>query len=472
MKIYLTLVALCCVCLGILPAQITPPTKQSDHTLSNQKIWEGGLHAGHFFVSGNVDFIPGFATGVHMRKALDYVFSLRLDLMYGSARGEADGNVRSFSSKWMSGSVQGIASLNNLKWSAEERKTNIYALFGVGMNSFSTELTENGEAMSKIGNKAALHTEVGAGIAFRINEKVNIGIEHKTMVLMGSRADMLDGVSTLAQNPDGRAAFKDLLNYTSVRLNYNLGTANRKIEPLYWLNPMDAVQYDIATLKYNQISLSDIDGDGVVDALDTDNNTPKGAPVDVKGVELDSDQDGIADHEDKEPFSPSGYQIDKNGVAQIPDISEEINKLVEEKMKALREEMAAPNTAAPDPAPIQQFLPSVYFASSSDKIQTSDYSNLANLATTLLSNPELKLVVTGFADESGDEGYNDQLSYRRAKAVVGYLENTLRVNREQLVLQWKGERGALVPGQHPINRRVAFKFAENETEMAAPAKSK
>src|SRR5215203_5604121 len=50
--------------------------------------WEIGIKAGSFTVNGDVRskaFSPGF--GVHIRKAFGYVFSMRLEYMYGVAKG-------------------------------------------------------------------------------------------------------------------------------------------------------------------------------------------------------------------------------------------------------------------------------------------------------------------------------------------------------------------------------------------------
>src|SRR5262245_54857864 len=49
--------------------------------------WEVGIKAGMFRVSGDVasQFAPGF--GLHVRKAFGYVFSMRLEYMYGIGKG-------------------------------------------------------------------------------------------------------------------------------------------------------------------------------------------------------------------------------------------------------------------------------------------------------------------------------------------------------------------------------------------------
>ena len=51
---------------------------------------------------------------------------------------------------------------------------------------------------------------------------------------------------------------------------------------------------DIQEIKDRpEVSLEDSDGDGVIDALDQEQNTPQNAIVDVKGRTLDSDRDGV-----------------------------------------------------------------------------------------------------------------------------------------------------------------------------------
>jgi hypothetical protein len=64
--------------------------------------------------------------------------------------------------------------------------------------------------------------------------------------------------------------------------------------------PDDSMNVFKQTLKDE--FFKDSDNDGVVDAVDQDNNTPAGVKVDTKGVELDSDGDTIPDSKDNCPF--------------------------------------------------------------------------------------------------------------------------------------------------------------------------
>lgn len=429
---------------------------------------EVGLHAGHFFTSGNVDFKPGYAIGLHLRKSLDYVFSLRVNAMYGNAKGEDPGNIRSNETTYFSGSLQGIASMNNLKWSMEERRINLFVFGGFGVNSFEAKLIENNEMAFQVDGKLTAQMEFGAGISFRISEKLNIGIEHQVAYLLSSkRADWLDGVQT-STSTEERATFKDLINYTSVRINFNLAGKDQKTEPLYWLNPMEAIVNDVQLLKDTRVTLTDEDGDGVIDALDEEEDTPAGAPVNAKGIALDSDRDGIPDYNDLEPFTEPGEKVNGRGVSDKKDIMAEVERLVAERLKNYQP--ASTNTDKPQ-GTLQLYdwyLPSVYFGTGSYTVSVPDYGTLANVALVMKNNKDTKFSVIGFTDSSGSTDANNLLSYRRANSVLELLVSKFEVPRDQLVLIWKGEESSIMEGSNPVNRRVEFHVNNGESGMSEP----
>lgn len=424
---------------------------------------EIGVHGGHFFSNGNIDSKPGFGAGVHLRKSLDYIFSLRLDITGGQLKGEDDGNVRNYSTDWISGALQGVVSLNNLKWSPNERKTNIYLLGGLGVTQFSGDLTLNG-VEEEIEKKSQFHFETGVGVSFKINNKMNIGIEHKIFLVTSEDADFIDGVPTFDGAPD-RFTFRDVPNYTNIRLNFNLGKSSEKTPPLYWLNPMESANGDIQLLKDSRVTLADDDGDGIINQLDEEQDTPSGANVNPKGIATDGDKDGVPDYLDKEPFSPAETPVNEEGVAQQPDIMEEVEKMLAKKLadfEPKKEETTATNNGGAG------YLPSVYFGKSSANIRNKDFGILANVARVMSANKAMKFVVTGHTDQSGGETFNIDLSYNRAKAVLDFLVKS-GVDRAQLILQYKGKKEPLVEGEATVNRRVGFRVANGDSEMAAPS---
>ena len=257
--------------------------------------------------------------------------------------------------------------------------------------------------------------EGGAGIAFKISPKFNIGIEHKVSILFGSQADLVDGVNNRGNLI---TTYRDIFHYTNIRLNFNIG-APQKAEPLYWLNPLNLILQDIAQLKARPVfDLTDTDGDGVIDMIDQEKNSAEGAKVDTRGISLDSDGDGIADHLDKEPFSPIGYSYDADGVAQIPEPDYTTKTEVQEMIDHSLKDFEPTNN---DNAIVDWFLPMVHFDLDKAVIRRSEYGTLAGIANVLKRNGVIRLVVTGYTDKTASDQYNNLLSYQRAKAVIDYL---------------------------------------------------
>jgi outer membrane protein OmpA-like peptidoglycan-associated protein len=461
---------------------IDHPEEEKPLTKTHQ--WEFGLHSGHFFSSGNIDFIPGYGAGLHIRRATDYVFSLRLDLMYGNLRGEDPGNTRSFQNNWFSGSLQGVASLNNLKWNSGERKSNFYALAGFGANSFEVELTENDVTALPVENDIAMHADLGAGIAFKITEKLNIGLEHKVTFVFGGRSDLPDGVQTFSTNGDNRGTFRDLLNYTSVRINFNIGK-NATSAPLYWVNPLDSVMNEVQAVKEetiaNKEAISDqkeenstrnvredslrpilLEGDSEETAVDAyvetpteESNSVEKAPGEtIASEELERE---VTEEYEEETEPAPAPEIDREAVMA------EVEKIVEERLKDI--ETKVPTTKE---YKTYLLLPTVYFDNSSAEIKELYKEPLKKLAEILQEDTELKLVVIGHADQTGTTEINDRLSFQRASNVIDYLMVQHNINRERLILQWMGERDPIVGGSHDVNRRVTFEKASTETNMAPP----
>lgn len=477
-----------------LPAQITvydieQPTEEKPLTKNHQ--WEIGFHAGHFFSSGNVDFIPGYGAGLHIRRATDYIFSLRLDLMYGLLQGEDPGNTRSFRNNWMSGSVVGIASLNSLKWNTGERKTNFYALGGVGANTFNVEVVE-GEVGRKIENDVAMHADLGIGMAFKVSNKLNVGIEHKFNFVFGQRSDLPDGIQTF--NPgDNRSTFRDLLHYTSVKINFNIGKRART-EPLYWVNPLDSVMNEVNSVKETTVANQEALGN----RTRTSESNREPSILDQNGSNSGTyeTEPGVADGNGQPKLIETIIIREKEPNVAKEEVMKELEQMIDDRMEERMLEIQATtaengtsapaktNTAPapPPPAPATDnrrtlisvnsylILSTVYFDNGSFTIRSKNVVPLASLANSLKENPQLRLLVVGHADQSGDEFTNDLLSYKRAEAVVKYLVKLHKIPRNRLVLRWRGERDPVVGGSHSVNRRVTFEEAGNEKDMSAPKK--
>ncbi|MDF2152164.1 OmpA family protein [Vibrio sp. CAU 1672] len=99
------------------------------------------------------------------------------------------------------------------------------------------------------------------------------------------------------------------------------------------------------------------------------------------------------------------------------------------------------------------------FAVNSAEINPKYMGNLAQAAYILRDTPPLTLMITGHADASGDESYNQKLAQDRADQVKRYL-TVFGVAPERINTKSLGETLPLfegtTPGVHLTNRRVSI----------------
>ena len=102
------------------------------------------------------------------------------------------------------------------------------------------------------------------------------------------------------------------------------------------------------------------------------------------------------------------------------------------------------------------------FDKDSDVLTQAAKDNLAVLAEAL-RNPEVpanRIAVDGYTDASGTDEYNLDLSERRAKSVVSYLEEQ-GVDTSKLLAQGFGETNPLNGNaEDPANRRVEMRLVQ------------
>ena len=469
-------------------------------TASNLKInakpknmWELGINVGHTAITGDVDWDSSFGAGLHIRKAIDYMFSIRLDANYFSFKGEENDNLTrpqdgarwqrgnggtGFGENWIpdydtrliSGDLNLVASLNNFRTN-RNKKLNPYVFVGGGISSITARAVD-GDTELRIEDlpfddefEISAHYNGGLGLGFLLSDKVSLSLEHKLTRIVGRGGDLLDAAELVG---GGFTPRDDLLHYTNLRLGISLGNKDEKHVPLWWASPLDELGEDLAAVKARpELDLTDTDEDGVIDMLDKEESTEKGCPVNTRGETLDSDGDGIADCKDEEMYSPPGYEIDSKGIAIVPagpdPLNEgDVNRLIDAKMAGFK----VGGTAAP----MNWFLPMIHFDNNRYAIRNSEYGKLANVASVMKQNPGVRIVANGFTDQTAGNCYNDVLSYNRANAAIDYLVGKYGISRDRFILNWGGENNNLVPtsGSNMMNRRVEFEVASSESEMGRP----
>jgi OOP family OmpA-OmpF porin len=507
---------------------------QTAYSAKPKNAWELGIHAGHYLIDGDVDrrLPAGYGLGLHLRKAIHYVFSLRADFMYGQARGldpqmwthaskggglvesvfapyaNQDGWFPSHKTSFGYLAIQGVVNIGNLLFHKDRNKWNWYTAVGGGLSSHKTMLDLLGgstpySGLSSIARSGNIDTRAGRkdikaaidakydgtyeteswkkagifrlgdetnvhfvftasmGVSRKINQRINIGLEHQVMT---ADNDMLDGIRF--RSAADQTNNNDISHYTNLRLGINLGNFNKVTEPLYWLNPLDAQMNDIASLKQRPVfDLTDTDGDGVIDMLDKEMDTPAGASVDTRGIALDSDGDGIADFKDKEPFSPPGYVVSKEGVADVKCCitMDDVNKAINAKAGAMKSDDCG-----------KWFLPMIHFDLDKATLKPEYFGHLHHVATVMKMCPEVCVTVQGHTDVRSSNKYNNNLSYSRAENVINYLVSQYGIDRSRIKLMYGGEETPMVGTskreiEHYMNRRVEIRVCQpTDVEMAQP----
>ena len=148
------------------------------------------------------------------------------------------------------------------------------------------------------------------------------------------------------------------------------------------------------------------------------------------GAEIDSDGDGVPDVRDACLGTPPNTRVDATGcplpVAQVASIKLKVN-----------------------------------FAFDSDVVQEKYFTDLGELAKFLQRFDDVDVSVDGYTDSVGDDTYNQQLSQRRAQAVVDMLVNTYGIDANRLKAVGFGEANPVASNETAEGR------AENRRVMAS-----
>lgn len=463
-----------------------------------RNMWEIGVSGGAFNISGDVPTVfptPGF--GVHVRKAFGYVFSVRAQYMYGIGKGlswlasenfqkntalrdlysafdtrsgvptttipgrDAEVVFYNYKNNTQDLSLQGIITLNNIRFHKNKTKFVFYVGGGFGAtfyqtkinalnendndntysalyaqalalqgeyknrkdilkllrdgmdDSYETDAQNNGERRPKLGdNTLRFSTTVLGGIAYKLSKRINIALENRHTFV---KDDLLDG-QQWQEHPSGNATTTgnwDSYNYLSLGVNFNLGA--KSVEPLWWLNPLDYAYGELNNprhTKFPKPEFDDADGDGVVDQLDREPNTPAGCPVDTHGVTLDTDGDGVPDCKDKQLITPTECQpVDEDGVGKCPE------------PECCKNMTAAPASTCPCD------YPSITFGGNSSTLSTTAKTMLQAVSATLKANPDCKITLTGYPEASKT---SQALCQKRLEATQKHLVETLGISADRI----------------------------------------
>jgi outer membrane protein OmpA-like peptidoglycan-associated protein len=290
----------------------------------------------------------------------------------------------------------------------------------------------------------------GGGVAYKLSNKINVGLEQK---FVNAFNDDMDGLY------EGNA--NDIVSLTRVRLNYNFGSPDKHVEPLWWINPNNYLYNELNNprhMKQPKIVLPDGDNDGVTDQFDLEPNTPAGAAVDAHGRAKDTDGDGVPDYKDKEILTQlSCFPVDKDGVGKCPEPAccKEIKD-----MMANWKPTGGGTGGGMDGAGITECaigdLPSVVFKKGA-QLSREAQSVLAAAAAKIKANPSCKVKLIGYGTSSKNA---QQLSWERVNAVKKYLVEQQGISETRIIFSY---------GQDGDANTVDIQATTEEGPMNLPA---
>ena len=97
----------------------------------------------------------------------------------------------------------------------------------------------------------------------------------------------------------------------------------------------------------------------------------------------------------------------------------------------------------------------IYFASGSSSLDAGSKLSLNEIVDILARSPSLKLIVTGYADKSGDTARNLILSQKRANEVKSFLAAS-GLPQDRFITKYFGDRDSRTESSN--DRRVAIEF--------------
>ncbi len=297
--------------------------------------------------------------------------------------------------------------LGSISQSYDNRNNFLSAAEGYMDGDYETDaLSDQGKKGYNVQNTKPL-ASAGIGIQYLFTPRFALGVEDR---LTYWNSDILDGQA----NHDGYKFSKtnDWTNAVDFTLGFNIGNKNKRILPLWWVNPTDYIYSELTDPRHlrTQIDYTDTDGDGVLDVLDQEPNTPAGCPVNTHGVSLDTDGDGVPDCRDKQLITPTYcFPVDRDGVGDCP---------CPEGCGTVATCNLASRTLA--------------YSGASTDLTSRNLAALDDVYNTMTAAPDCKAVIIGYGMANKRE---IQRSWDRVNKIINYLADK-GISRDRFIFQY------------------------------------
>jgi len=522
-KKFTLLIGLLCLCISYSYAQVGAsydvrdssliPTRrlaQHNEFLNNaypfpakpRNEWEIGIKGGYTTAFTDIpNWGPTGGFGVHVRKALGYVFSLRAEYDWIRLRGlsyqptQAYGKNPVLASYYGTGgtgvpgqlifynfrstvhelSLQGVFTINNINFHKAKTGFNMYFFGGPAIMTYST-------FYKTVNSAGTPYNYSGVNGPFDYKHRKDTRNQLKslltgswtTMAERGSANGTLGGAPIAAAGVVGLGVQFKLNNKFNIALEdkYTFTTSDL-VDGQQWQNNYSPAAYQaIAQTRsadsYNFLSVGlnyNIGKHAVeplwwlnpLDYAYNEINAPRHMKL-PKPVLDDADGDGVTDQFDLEPNTPKGSPVDSHGVSRdtdgdgVPDFKDK---------ELITPTQCQPVDAdgvgkCPDPQCCKDLkayidsngvgsrskcnigdLPSITFKGRSVTLSKDAQALLASTSEKIKQNPNCKIAVIGYGESSKAA---QQLSWDRVNAVINYLVEKEGISADRFIFRY-GQSG-------------------------------
>ncbi len=464
--------------------------------------WEIGAKVGLPFGSTDVRYWgPTGGWGIHARKALGYVFSLRGEydwmrmkgLNFSPSHGYASNPVLNkiynpatqavfynYKTTVHELSLQGVITLNNVRFHKAKTGFNLYMFGGIGAATYSTFYNVL-DASGKPYDYNSIVSQFGGPNGFRYANRKDVkkalkGMMDNSFETMAERDPLqptLGGAPLIPVFVVGAGAEFKISNKFNIAVEYkHTITKTDLLDGQQWqdnYNPasstspaqtrdFDSYGFFSVGLNYN-IGKKSVEPLWWVNPLDyaySEINAPRHMKL-PKPVLDDSDGDGVTDQFDLEPNTPKGCPVDTHGVSRdtdgdgVPDCKDK-ELITPTQCQPVNEDGVG---KCPDPQCCKDLrdslekgvyggrkcsigdLPSITFKGRAVTLSKDAKALLASVAEKMRNNPNCKVAVVGYGESSK---LAQQLSWDRVNEVIKYLVEKEGVSQDRFIFKY-GQSG-------------------------------
>lgn len=318
-----------------------------------------------------------------LRYMITSKFGLKLDVSNDKIANQKGSSSLPFESQLYRLGLQGVVNAGKIMNFEEfTRVIGILAHAGIQVSQFNSDL-----------GIAKGITEYNGGIMLGVTPQIKISDRFvftvDFTVLSNLRQHLnWDGTSSIKSNNLTGQMFN-----TSVGLSYYIGKNQKHAD---WSSTVVVPTPDPeVTKRLDEIEklMNDTDRDGIVDHLDSENNTPTGVAVDSKGRFIDENKNNIPDE-----LEPKVARDGKDGDVLASTSSSDAAKFL-----------------------IEKGYVNIFFDVNKDVPNSGSMNNVYYIIKFLKTYPETKATLSGYADANGDEAANISLSQKRAQNLYNVI---------------------------------------------------